>query len=348
MKRLFVVFFVFSLYSPVFGQEYLDVTQKSTLELPKDLYYNKDYRVQWWYFTGHLYDQKGREFGYELTFFAVNVQKRDYTSRFGANIIYISHFAISDIMENKFYFSDKSDTGAYDFAGAKDNQLKVWIDNTVLEGTGEKLYLKASDGEKAIDLQLIPKKPVVLHGENGYSRKSEESHLIASLYFSYTNLKTEGKLTIGNKIFSVKGNSWFDREISSRGLNKKQAGWDWFAIQLDDNREVMLYIMRNKDGSIDRYSSGTFIYHNGKYRHLSKDDFKVTVLDYYKSKKTGARYPAQWGITIPSEKITLKITPLIRDQEVLAYYSTGNYYWEGKCNVEGTVRGRAYVEMTGY
>jgi predicted secreted hydrolase len=132
------------------------------------------------------------------------------------------------------------------------------------------------------------------------------------------------------------------------GLGNRQAGWDWFSIQLDDNREIMLYILRNKDGSIDQWSSGTFVYPDGTYRHLSKDDFSVTASDRYTSLKTGARYPSRWEIHIPSEKVMVTITPLIRDQEALAYSSTGNYYWEGTCKVAGVAEGRAYVEMTGY
>lgn len=348
VKKLFLAFFIFCICSPSFGQEFLDVTKESKLKFPEAFYYQKGYRVQWWYCTGHLHDDRGREFGYELTFFVVGVQKKVYTSRFGVNNIYISHFAVSDISSNKFHFSEKVDAGAYGFAGAKDNQLKVWIGATVLEGGAEKMHLKAMDGQKSIDLQLIPSKPIVLHGGNGYSRKSEESPLLASLYFSFTNVKTEGKLTIGEEAFNVEGKSWFDREISSKGLGEKLAGWDWFSVQLDDDREIMLYIMRNKDGSIDRSSSGTFMYQDGKYRHLSRDDFSVTVLDNYKSGKTGARYPSSWEATIPSENIKIKIIPLIKDQEVLAYNSTGNYYWEGTCKVEGTAKGRAYVEMTGY
>jgi predicted secreted hydrolase len=348
MKRYFLIFCFLFLYSFAYGGEYLDVTRDYKLRFPADFYYKQDYRVQWWYFTGHLFDEKGREFGYELTFFVVNVQKRDYTSRFGVNTIFISHFAISDIAGNIFLFTDESDAGAYGFAGAKDDRLKVWIDSNILDGTIEKIHMKASDETKTMDLHLIPGKPIVLHGENGYSRKSEESPLMASLYFSYTNLQTEGSLKIGNKVFKVKGKSWFDREISTRGLSDKQTGWDWFAIQLDDNREVMFYMLRNKDGSIDRFSSGTFIYPDGKYRYLSKDDFSVTVSGHYKSKKTRAIYPSLWEIKIPSEKLAVKITPLIQDQEALAYNSTGNYYWEGTCKVEGSAKGRAYVEMTGY
>jgi predicted secreted hydrolase len=347
MKNLFVALFL-SVCSLAFGQEYSDVSKDYQLTFPDALYYKKDFRIQWWYFTGHLFDQTGREFGYELTFFIVNVQKKEYASRFGVNTVYISHFALTDTSGNSFHFSDNADTGAYGFAGAKDDRLNVWIDNNVMEGTIGKMHVKASDEYKSFDLVLVPAKPFILNGENGYLRKSEESPLIASLYFSCPRLTTEGDIRIGARVFRVKGESWFDREILSRELSAKQEGWDWFSIRLDDNREMMLYLLRNKDGTTSRYSSGTFIYADGKSRHLSMNDFSINVLAFYTSKKTGARYPAKWGITVPSENLTLTLTPLLENQEVLAYRSTGNYYWEGTCKVHGSATGRAYVEMTGY
>jgi predicted secreted hydrolase len=347
MKKVFVALSLL-FHSIAFCGEYLDVTENTNVSLPADLYYKKDYRVQWWYFTGHIFDSSGREFGYELTFFIVNVQKREFRSQFGVNRIYVTHFAISDIHGAKFYFSDKADAGAYGYAGAGDGNIMVWVDNNVLERQGDIFRIKAEDSEKTLDLRLIPNKPFVLNGDNGYSRKSEESPFIASLYFSLMNLETEGEISLGDTVFKVKGKSWFDREISSRGLGQQQAGWDWFAIQLDDNREIMLYVLRKKDGSIDRFSSGTFVRKDGSYKHLMKDDFSVAVSDHYRSKKTGARYPSRWEIRIPSEDMVLSITPLLKDQEIPAYSSTGNHYWEGTCMVEGSARGRAYVEMTGY
>ena len=347
MKKLFASLFL-AVCSLAFAQDYSDVSKDYRLTFPDALYYKKDFRIQWWYFTGHLFDQTGREFGYELTFFIVNVQKKEYVSQFGVNTVYISHFALTDTSGKTFHFSDNADPGAYGFAGAKDDRLNVWIDNNVLEGTIGKMHVKASDEYKSIDLVLAPAKPFILNGENGYLRKSEESPLIASLYFSCPRLTTEGNIRIGARVFRVKGESWFDREIASRGLSNNQAGWDWFSIQLDDKKEIMLYLCRNKDGTTDPYSSGTVIYPDGKYRHVSRDDFSVTVLAHYKSKKTGARYPSKWGITVPSENLTLTLTPLLEDQEVLAYRSTGNYYWEGTCKVQGSATGRAYVEMTGY
>jgi len=331
------------------GAGFREVTEDYQLEFPRDLYYKRDYRVQWWYFTGHLFDEAGREFGYELTFFIVGVQKRAFTSAFGVNNIYISHFAISDVQKKKFHFGDRADSGAFGYAGAKERELKVWIGRNMLQGTMERMEIKASGKEGSLDLVLRPARPLVLHGDRGYSRKSEGSPLNASIYFSYTRMDTEGTLKIGGgETFAVKGHSWFDREISTQGLDPNKAGWDWFSLQLDDGRDVMLYLIRNRDGSPDRFSSGTVVLKDGTARHLTADDFRVKVTSRYKSGKTGAHYPSAWEISVPSQGLELQVTPLIRDQEFVAIGTTGNSYWEGTCLVEGTMAGRAYVEMTGY
>jgi predicted secreted hydrolase len=343
----FIIFLAVLPLSRAAGEDYREVTPSSRPVFPRYYYYLKDYRVQWWYFTGHLYDSGGREFGYELTFFAVDVQNRPYKSRFGVNDIYISHFALSDVKDQKFYFSEDADAGAYRFAGADDRVLRVWVDNNILQGTSKEMQIKAQGRDMSLHLTLTPRKPLVLNGDHGYSRKSAESPLIASIYFSYTDLATEGLLEIGQRKFRVTGRSWFDREISSRGLPPEEVGWDWFAIQLDDDSQVMLYLIRRKDGSFSPYSSGTFVYANGSYRNLGPDDFRVSVLDHYRSKKTGANYPSRWRIAVPSEGRNLLIVPLIRDQEIVAN-TTGNHYWEGDCKVEGSSSGRAYVELTGY
>ncbi len=309
------------------------------------MYFKKDYRVQWWYFTGHLWDGKGTEFGYELTFFTVNVNKKEFKSRFGLKTIYITHFAVTDVKNKRFLFSDKADRGAFGYAGAETDKLNIWIGKNRLKGTLDRLEITGVDKDREIKLTLTPLKPYILNGINGYSRKKEDDPLDASLYFSNPRLKTEGTLILEGKKYTVSGYTWFDREIFS---HYKDKGWDWFAVQLDDSREFMIYLVRDKKGNIDSYSSGTFIYKDGSYRVLTLKDFKVKNLEFFRSKKTRARYPSKWKVSIPSEGIDVIITPLVENQEVIAYYTTGNYYWEVTCKVEGSQTGRAYVEMTGY
>jgi len=348
-KSLLLYFFLLlSLSLSASGQAWRDVSPGDTVELPTDLYVRKDYRIQWWYFTGHLFDEAGREFGYELTFFTAGVQQRMYGSKFGVNTIYLSHFAVSDVQGNRFYHFSNADSGSFGFAGADTMRLHIWVGKDSLEGTMEKMNISAQADNVSLDLSLVAGKPVSLNGDRGYSRKSDESPLIASLYFSCTDLRTRGTLKLGDTVAQVNGKSWFDREISSRGLGKNEIGWDWFAIQLDDEREIMLYTIRNRDGSINRYSSGTFISRDGRYRHLESGDFSIAVLSHYVSEKSGARYPSKWEITIPSENLILLVTPLVQDQEFMAADAMGTSYWEGTCRVEGIAQGRAYVEMTGY
>ncbi len=328
------------------GIEWRDVAPGDAVTLPRDLYFQRGYRIQWWYFTGHLFDAAGREFGYELTFFAAGVQRRTYQSKFGVDTVYLSHFAISDMAENRYYHFSNADAGAFGFAGADAKRLHVWVERDSLKGTMKKMHIGAKADNVDLDLYLAPEKPAVLNGDRGYSRKSEESPLIASLYFSFTDLETTGTVKLGANVFPVTGKSWFDRELSSRGLAKDEAGWDWFALQLHDGREIMLYAIRKKDGTLGRYSSGTFVNKNGTYRRLAKNDFTVNALSYYTSERTNIRYPSKWEIVIPSENLRLLITPLIQDQE---FTDTGaGPYWEGTCRIEGSAQGRAYVEMTGY
>ncbi len=350
MKKLsfFSITIVLLLCVSAETQEWRDVAPGDTVLLPKDLYVQDGYRTQWWYFTGHLFDAHGREFGYELTFFVVGVQKKRYESKFGVDTIYLSHFAISDIQEKKFYQFSNGDSGAYGFAGADSSRLHVWIDKDELEGNLDKMHLTAHANGVDLDLVLLPKKPFVLHGNNGYSRKSEESPLIASLYFSFTDLETSGTVKLDTALFPVAGKSWFDRETWSKGLLENGSGWDWFALQLDDGQEIMLYVIRKKDGTFDRCSSGTLVDTEGNALHLASDDFRIEAISSYFSKKTKSRYPLKWEIAIPGKNLHFVVTPLLEDQEFTGGLTRGNAYWEGTCKVEGSAKGRAYVEMMGY
>jgi predicted secreted hydrolase len=52
-------------------------------------------------------------------------------------------------------------------------------------------------------------------------------------------------------------------------------------------------------------------------------------------------------------RLSLKLEPLLADQELVTEKSTGVTYWEGACRVTGTrggapVEGNGYAELTGY
>jgi predicted secreted hydrolase len=325
------------------------------LTFPADHASHPDFKTEWWYYTGHLSTESGRQYGYQVTFFRFGLrdrQKEDGEIKPLFTELYMAHFALSDIGEKKFFFRERSNRGYGDKAGASTERYLVWNEDWKVEERGKNHIIEINDRGIALRLNLTPLKPPVLHGDNGLSQKGEGDGR-ASYYYSLTRLETKGEIEIDGKKEGVQGLTWMDHEFGSNQLRDDQVGWDWFSIQLDNKTEVMLYLMRRKDGSFDPYSSGTLVRADGTTRHLKVNDYRVEVLERWKSAASGADYPMKWKIAIPSENLTLEVDPFFPGQELITRKSTRVTYWEGAVRVKGTfngkpVQGRGYVEMTGY
>ncbi len=325
-------------------------------EWPRDHAPHRDFKTEWWYFTGNLRATDGRRFGYQLTFFRQGVRPstaKPARSRFVVDDLKFGHFTLTDVSSGKFLFSQQLTRGAFGEAGfgAESSAAKLaWLGNwtLALESDGS-FRAKAVEGDRSVELHLASKKPWVLHGADGVSVKAEEpGH--ASHYYSGTRLRSTGKVSIGAAAFDVEGESWFDHEWATNQLAADQAGWDWFSIQLDDGTELMLYRLRKKDGSIDPASSGTFVDPAGGTRHLGEKQMQVTATKQWKSPQSRAEYPGSWQVKIPSLDLNLTVTTPVANQELALQPVT---YWEGLIDVIGTraghaVRGHGYVELTGY
>jgi predicted secreted hydrolase len=170
----------------------------------------------------------------------------------------------------------------------------------------------------------------------------------ASAYASWTRLATSGTLEVDGRTRRVRGEAWFDHEWGSTQLGADVAGWDWFGLRFDDGRELMLYQLRRKDGSLLAESSATLVLADGTTRHVARTEFELTALETWTSPKTQAAYASRWKLTLPSAGLTVEIRPLLADCEVDARGSTGNVYWEGPVAVSGSVTGAGYGELTGY
>ena len=324
-------------------------------QFPRDFYSHDDFRIEWWYYTGHLEDDSGRQFGYQLTFFRValeGTEKIENASKWKIDQAYFAHLAVSDLHEQKFYHFERVNRRGVMNAGAKPDRLLVWNEDWVLVDRDQGHRMKAIEKGTGLDLKLTPAKSLVFHGSDGISRKgSDEGN--ASHYFSYTRMKTEGQIFINGESFQVQGLSWMDHEFSSNQLNPELVGWDWFSFQLSDGSEVMLYQLRKKDGSVDAFSSGSMVDPESQNKHLNLKDFTVTVQDFWQSKKTSIRYPSAWLVTLPGRNTRLTVTPDLKDQELSGLRSISGSYWEGSVTVKGThlgkpVEGKGYVELVGY
>ena len=329
------------------GDEFLKANTVIPFEFPQDHGPHPDYRAEWWYYTGNLADADGNRYGYQFTIFRRGIVPGppERESEWASNQIYFAHFTVTDVSGESFDFHERYSRPGAGLAGAQGLPFyHVWLDNwSAREVEPGKVRLKANDGNSAIDLTLEQAKPAALQGDRGLSAKSNDPGN-ASYYYSLTNNPTYGTITTPRGRFEVTGNSWMDREWSTSDLGEGAVGWDWFSLQLNDNREITFYFIRREDGSFEPVSAGVLVYPDGSTRLLNLNDVELTNLDYWTSPNSDAHYPAAWRFAIPSEEIDLHIVPLLADQELRVSFT----YWEGAVQIEGTQMGYGYVELTGY
>lgn len=324
---------------------------------PRDHGAHPDYRSEWWYFTGNLGAPADRRFGFQLTFFrfALRPPGDTGTSAWRTTQAYMAHFALTDVSGRRFYAFERFNRGALGLAGAETEPLRLWLDHWT--GTGSPigsdcagclaLQLTASEGDIALDLRLRSRKPAVLHGDRGLSAKSGTPGN-ASYYYSLTRLESDGEIKVGDQRFPVTGWSWLDREWSTSALDTSQRGWDWFALQLSDGRDIMLYRIRRDDGGTDPHSGGTLVKQDGDAAPLRYDAVTLEATRYWRSPH-GVRYPDRWRLRIPAHALDLEVETLLPEQEL----DLSVRYWEGAVRITGrsgtaAVQGYGYVELVGY
>jgi predicted secreted hydrolase len=315
------------------------------LSFPEDHGPHPDFRTEWWYYTGNLQTATGRHFGFQLTFFRVALAPADEarTSAWATRQLYVAHFAVTDTSGGRFHAVSRASRAALDLAGAQVSPFRVWVEGWSAQSEGTATRLRASDGDVSIDLALAMAKPVVLQGDRGLSQKGPEPGN-ASLYYSLTRMPTRGVVRVGAETLPVSGEAWMDREWSTSALGAGVVGWDWFALQLGDGRELMAYLLRRRDGTIDPHSAGTLVAADGTARRLDAADLRVDVLAHWTSPASGVRYPSRWMLSVPSVDLSLRIEPRLANQEL----SVGTRYWEGAVSVTGSGAGHGYVELVGY
>ena len=311
------------------------------LSFPKDHGSHPNFKTEWWYFTGNLYDEgkipfkDAPSFGYQLTFFRQNT---DGTQG------YLAHGAISDFKNDRHTFDSVKAPGIFDFAGASLGRLYVWNRNWFAETISDATILRAKIKDK--DLALIldsAKTPLILQGSNGFSKKGT-CETCASHYTSLTRIPTRGFISENNIAHPLSGISWMDHEFMTNTLESNQTGWDWFSLVSKENIELMLFTVRSADGKND-FLSGTCI-KDGQSQTLSKDDFTVTPLEQWNN--AGVMYPSKWKVesrkcfgfsSVIKTRIKKQLLEFPADK-VASYYE-GAVYSEDESVI-------GYVELTGY
>ncbi|BBN82227.1 iron ABC transporter permease [Pseudoalteromonas sp. A25] len=294
--------------------------------------------IEWWYITANLHTESGETFGIQWTLFRAQLNAQIH-SQWWDNNVYFAHFAIQHQQQHRAYER---------FARAKQAQVisfpfSASIDDWHLSSVGRDflpLKLSANQAQDSIDLTL-QNSPLVLHGEQGYSQKTQSGH--ASYYFSYPFLEVSGHVTFAGRRYQVRGNAWYDREWSASLIDKSQLGWDWFSLVNEQERKqgLMLFCVRSKTQEYE-YCSATEIEENGQTKVIDKEQIALSVLDHVLL--DGRRYPSKWQVDIKGRETPIVIEALTKDSRNDLTFA----YWEGRVVASGGFKGKGYAELTGY
>ena len=320
--------------------DFAQVTPGRPFEFPADHGAHPDYRIEWWYLTANLEDAQGQQFGVQWTLFRSALTPGSRTPGWGNRNLWIGHAGLTSRQHQ--YAAQTLARGGIGQADVQPAPFNAWIDDWYLRSQPDAadalaaMTVHARGSDFSYRLNLTSSRPLVLQGDQGYSRKSEAGQ--ASYYYSQPFFQADGELLIEGKRYRVKGRAWLDREWSSQPLAADQSGWDWFSLHLDDGQQLMLFRLR---GSQD-FLSGNWIDKDGHSEPLPPGS--ITLQPNAHTQVAGRQVPTQWTIAIPAHGLEVQVQALNPN----AWMDVGTPYWEGPVMLSGSHQGQGYLEMTGY
>ncbi|MBI4236396.1 MAG: hypothetical protein HY688_03455, partial [Chloroflexi bacterium] len=293
--------------------------------------------LEWWYYNGHLEDERGQKYGFHFVIF----QGRPT----GGAPAYIANVGITDLTRALHQQGAKTSVepqpqGPQSFAF----RLGSWE----LRGDPKAHLVRAETPDYALDLALTPLKPPALHGGQGWLNGPTGW----TYYYSWPRMEAQGTLTVSGQARRVHGTAWMDHQWGDFTVPGWPAGWQWFALQLADGTDLMLTEARDGSGTTVLY--GTLVEPDGRTAPLgTADGLSLEVLRRWQSPHTGADYPAGWRLRVASRDLEFTMLPAVPDQEITLIWPPTAIYWEGAVTVAGRrggapLEGQAYVELVGY
>jgi len=325
---------------------YAPVTPGVRLAFPRDHGAHPEFRTEWWYVTGAL-DSPLADVGFQLTFFRSRPGTAEgLRSPIAARQILFAHAALTIPGERLRHAerAARANLGASFSSLDLDVSIGAWRMVRQLQAPGEVLRLQMQSPQFSFDLTLTPSQPLLLQGDQGYSRKGHGPEL-ASYYVSWPQLQVGGTLLREGRRQAVSGQAWFDHEWSTTLLGDRAVGWDWLGINLTDGGALMAFRMRDAAGET-LYAHAAWRDAAGRLRQFAADEVSFTPRRHWSSPRSGANYPVQLEIRCGEQ--TLRTLPVLDDQELSTSRPAPVVYWEGLVRVEGSLSGRGYLEMTGY
>ena len=212
-----------------------------------------------------------------------------------------------------------------------------------------RLHVRGWDGSPMrLDVDMVSLKAPMLVGGEGLVDIGDGQ----SYYYCHSRIDVAGTIRVHGLQEQVTGQAWIDHQWGDFLPQDQDVSWEWFSIQLDDGREIMvadLWLDGELQGS---YSGGLNLYNEDCSLELL-EDYTITPLDTWADPDSDRTFATQWEIEEPTRDIHLIVTAEFDNQvmRLTPGFVFTPTFWEGSCWVSGTidgqaVSGRCYAELT--
>ena len=218
---------------------------------------NVECEAEWWYYHGHLAGA-GRHFGFHLAFFRMSTATLGMAlARWLSPSFWFAHFALTDVGEEKFHYGQRRALRVRRGAEIPGQiRLKDWQ----VRRNGQWDEIRAQLRNVQLQLEIRPLKEPVHHGR-GVGQDS------TARYSSCSRLEAQGRVCVDGQEIKASGEAWMDRESGEFPLSHDRRGWDWFGLQFEDGRELVIYRIHDERGETGRHSLAAMI-----ERDIAADD----------------------------------------------------------------------------
>jgi predicted secreted hydrolase len=290
--------------------------------------------TEWWYYNGHLRSDTGQRYAYHVAVF-LRRELSDHT---------IFHVSLVDLQTGRHY------TGQARTAGVPSTVRQDGFDFVYpgwrVAGSGPKHALDIKTKDFHLVLDLSDAEPPTLHQARGSGGPGLLDFGTAgkSYYYSRMRMPSRGSLTLGGTATPVSGDSWFDHQWGD--FESTALKWNWFAIQLDDGGDIMLFEVFDERGALVT-QAGT-ISREGRMTMLGSGDYSLRPITHWTSPDSKVTYPVDWAISIPVQNLALTAKALVKGSEFNGLETILKIYWEGPVGISGSSTGVGYLELSGY
>ncbi|WP_159098229.1 lipocalin family protein [Parazoarcus communis] len=312
------------------------VTERTATLRPLSLAADKgahDDLTEWWYYTGHLSGSSGERYGFHATLFL----------RGGVVRHTVLHFSLMDLASGKRVERAMRTAGVPTGESVQGFNFRQADWEISSEGTQHIVNVDAEGQKLALTMQ--ERGTPMLHRAVGSRTPGILDFGEAGMSYYYSRPRLAAKGTVrdaSGKTVEVEGDVWFDHQWGD--FDSTLLGWNWFALQMDDGSDLMIYELFDK--AARRVMLAGSLQSNGKVTPLAESDLELVPVGSWQSERSRVRYPAGWDVRTPFGVI--QVRPEKAESEFNGLETTFSYYWEGGVSVKGAKSGKGFLEMSGY